>query len=228
MATTNIPALIGSLIDKIRDTASITNITHSGSTYTVFTPLTKRLIVGSWVKISGNDYQILTLTINTSFTVSSSINIVGTTWTALAPYYFYGNAILISNTISLIEKYKETFPVIILYLPITTIDNRDDTLKLETTANLRIDFMDKASYNDWVAEDYINNVVTPLQVYVDDFFEKLEHAYNIGEFTNNSRKIYDKWILQLENGKNVFNAQLSGIGIEIDLPILKTLDCESD
>jgi len=225
MATTNIPALIGTIIDAIRDTASITNITHGGTIYTVFTPLTKRLTVGSFVKISGNDYQILTLTTNTSFTVSSNINIIGTSWTALAPYYFYGNAILISNSIDKIKNYQQKFPIIILYLPITTNDNRDETLNLETTASIQLDFMDEASYRDWSAEDYINNVVTPLQVYVDDFFEECENNSNIGLITNNTRKIYDKWILQLENGKNVFNSELSGIGLSIDLPIKKQITC---
>jgi hypothetical protein len=225
MATTNIPALISTIIESIRDTAAITNITHVGNTYTIFTPLTKRLTVGSFVKISGNDYQIISLISNVSFSVTSSINIIGTNWIAMAPYYFYGNAILISNTLDKIKNYQQKFPIIILYLPISTTDNRDETLNIETTANLSIDFMDEACYQDWSADEYITNVVMPLQVYVDDFFEALENSPLIGVFTNNSRKIYDKWILQRENGKNVFNSELSGIGLSIDLPILKQLIC---
>jgi hypothetical protein len=55
--TQNIPILIGAIIDKIRDTYPIVNITHSGTIYTINTSDTKRLEVGSYVTISGNNYD---------------------------------------------------------------------------------------------------------------------------------------------------------------------------
>jgi len=227
MAATNIISLIETIISSIRDTASITNITHTGTTYSVFTPDTKRLIVGDFISISGNNYQILTLTTNVRFTITSIISVIGTSWTALAPYFFYGNAILISNTLDKIKIYQQKFPIIILYLPIKTQDNYNDTENLETTATIQIDFMDEANYQDWSSDQYITNVATPLQLYIDAFITECQNNHNIiaSLMNTGNRTIYDKWILQLENGKNVFNSELSGIGLTVDLPIKRSTAC---
>lgn len=229
MASTNVVNLIGTIIDSFRDTYAITSITHVGTTYTINTADTKRLAVGSYVSISGNNYEVLTLIANTSFTISSAINVIGTSWKALAPYYFYGTPIIISNTLDKYKNYKQKFPVIVLFETMPAIVNDEDTSNIERVVSLEMYFMDEANFKDWSHDEFYTYVINVLQTYVDDFISKLKSNKQIGELDRHNETPYSKWnLVRLDTGKNVFNAELSGIKLEIDLPILKTLDCESD
>lgn len=227
MASTNIVDLIGTIIESIRETHTIASITHAGTTYTINTLSTHSLKVGDYVKISGNNYKILTLTANSKFTVNSTIAITGTSWTALAPYYFYGTPIMISNTIDKIKDYKNKYPIIVLFetMPATVDDDIESTI--ERTVSFEMYFMDEANYADWSADEYYTNVINPIQALVDLYMEALEDSVRIGILTSHKETPYSKWnMVRLDTGKNVFNAELSGIGLNIDLPVKKIPTCD--
>ena len=229
MASTNVVNLIGTIIDSFRDTYAITSITHVGTIYTINTADTKRLEVGSYVTISGNNYEVLTLIANTSFTISSAINVIGTSWKALAPYYFYGTPIMISNTLDKYKNYKQKFPVIVLFETMPAVVNDDTSLNIERVVSLEMYFMDEANFKDWSHDEYYTYVIDVLQTYVDDFITKISNHRQIGALDKHNETPYSKWnLVRLDTGKNVFNSELSGIKLEIDLPILKTLECESN
>lgn len=224
---TNVVSLIGTIIDTIRDTAAITSISHVGTTYTIHTPSTGTQQVDDWIKISGNDYKITALTVNHSFNVTSAINIVGSTWTALAPYYYYGTPIMISNTLDKISDSRNKFPVIVLFeeMPATVNDNEDE--QLERTVTCEMYFMDEADYKDWTYDEYYTNILVPMQVVVDAFIAACEANHQIGLLTTHNETPHSKWNLtRMDTGKNVFNSQLSGIQLNIDLPILYVPACE--
>jgi len=229
MASTNVVNLIGTIIDSFRDTYAITSITHVGTTYTINTADTKRLAVGSYVSISGNNYEVLTLIANTSFTISSAINVIGTSWKALAPYYFYGTPIMISNTLDKYKNYKQKFPVIVLFETMPAVVNDDTSLNIERVVSLEMYFCNEANFKDWDSSEYYSNVIDKMQTYVDDFITKISNHRQIGILDKHNETPYSKWnLVRLDTGKNVFNSELSGIKLEIDLPILKTLECESN
>lgn len=229
MASTNVVNLIGTIIDSFRDTYAITSITHVGTTYTINTADTKRLAVGSYVSISGNNYEVLTLIANTSFTINSAINVIGTSWKALAPYYFYGTPIMISNTLDKYKNYKQKFPVIVLFETMPAVVNDDTTLKIERVVSLEMYFMNEANFKDWDSSEYYSNVIDKMQTYVDDFITKISNHRQIGTLDKHNETPYSKWnLVRLDTGKNVFNSELSGIKLEIDLPILKTMTCDAD
>jgi len=226
---TSIINLVSSIIDGIRDTSLISSISNVGNIYTINTPDTKRLVIGDFISISGNNYKILTLTINTKFTVSSTIPIIGSTWTALAPYFFYGTPIMISNSIDHIKDYQEKYPIIVLFETMPAVVNDDETKNLERTVSLEMYFCNEANFKDWDSSEYYSNVIDKMQVYIDDFIKQCENTANIGLLSSHSETSFSKWNLKrLDTGTNVFNAELSAIKLEIDLPILKTLECESD
>jgi hypothetical protein len=225
MASTNIVDLVGTLIENIRDTHAIISITNVGNTYTINTAETHSLAVGDYVKISGTDYKIITLTNDTKFTVTSTTAITGTIWTALAPYYFYGTPIMIANTIDKITDYQNKYPVIVLFetMPADSNDGYiDKESPIERTVALEMYFMDEANYSDWASEDYYSNVINDMQTLVDSFIAECQINVQIGSFTKHKETNYSKWnLVRLDTGKNVFNAQLSGIGLNISLPIKK-------
>jgi hypothetical protein len=229
MASTNIVNLIGTLIEEIRDTALITGITHSGTTYTITTADTKDVVVGDWIKISSVDYKVTAMTVNAHFHVESSTAIIGTgtNWTALAPYYYYGTPIMISNTLDKITDNQNKFPVIVLFetMP-ATVDDGVDTL-LERTVSLEMYFMDEANFEDWTHEEYYTNIINKMQTRVDAFIEACEDNSQTGLPASHKETNHSKWnMVRLDKGTNVFNSELSGIQLDIDLDIFKTIPCE--
>ena len=219
--STNIPNLIDSIIELIRDTATITSITSSGTTRTINTADTGRLVVGDWVKISGTNYKITSITTNSKFTVTSSSAITGTSWTALAPYFFYGTPIMIANTIDKIKDYQNKYPIVVLFETMPATVDDDAKSSVERVVSLQLFFLDQANYTDWSHDEYYSLLLDVLQDYVDSFIDELKNNSSIGKFDSHKETPYSKWTLETGDGRNVFNAELSGIGIEIDLPVLK-------
>ncbi len=224
--STNIPNLIGNLISPLRESYIISSITNVGTLYTINTSDTNSLTVGDYISISGNNYVITSLTTNVKFTVVSTISIIGTTWTALTPYYFYGTPIMVSNEIDKLKNYKQKFPIVVLFETISADVDDDPKSNIERTASLELYFMDEANFVDWNHEDYYTNVINRMQVLVDLFIDTCKDSPLIGTFTKHKETNYSKWnMIRLDTGKNVFNSELSGIGVNIDLPIKKQLIC---
>jgi len=225
---TNIPNLIGSIIDTIRDTHVITSITNIGTTYTINTANTHGLVAGDYVKINSIEYKITSLVVNTRFTVVSTTAVTGTSWTASAPFYYYGTPLQISNAINKIKDYQKKLPIIVLFETTEADVNDDPTIDIERTPTLQIFFACEANFQDWDWDDYYVGALTPMQLYVDAFIEALEDSPRIGIFKNHKETPYQQWNMErLSTGKNIFDANLSAIGIDINPPIIAndTPDC---
>lgn len=222
----NVIDIIGTLIDKIRKTGTITSITHSGTVYTILTSNTEDLEVGDWVEISGTDYKITDITTDVNFKVTSTSAITGTTWKAKAPYYFYGTAIQISNTLDKIKDDQNKYPAVVLMETMPATVNNDVNSNIERTVSLDMFFVDKANYSDWTSEDYYTNVIELIQEYIDDFIEECSISTLVSLPDTHKETPHSKWnLVRLDTGKNVFNAQLSGIQLEIELGFYYIAEC---
>jgi len=223
----DIISTVQTLIDSIRDTAAITSITHTGTTYTINTADTKRLAVNQWVRIGTTNYKIVTLTTNVSFTIVSSSNVVGSIWTALAPYYFYGTPKQISNTLSKLSDSETKYPIIALMETMPATVNNDETQPIERTVSLEMFFGDLCNPPDWDSEDYYTNVIDKMQVYIDSFIDACENSSLVTLPDTHSETPYSRWNMTLTaTGANVFNENLSGIMLSIDLEFMRSLACD--
>ncbi|MFA5234190.1 MAG: hypothetical protein WC390_07305 [Sulfurimonas sp.] len=217
---TSIITLLEEIIESIRDTDTITSITNSGTTYTINTANTHRLVVGDYIKINSIEYKITSLTVNTRFTVTSTSAITGTTWTASAPYFYYGTVQYISNSLDKITDYQNKFPVIVLFETMPADVNDNNTSTIERTIDCEMYFMDESDYVNFTSDEYYTQVINPIQLYVDSFIEALKVHAQIGELDRHNETPYSVWnMIRLSTGKNVFNANLSGIGLRINIPI---------
>lgn len=224
----NTPDILELLIDKIREFGAITSITNtSGTTYLIETPETKSLTVGDYVKISGNDYKITALTTDVSFTVESSISIVGLLWQAKAPYFFYGDAIFISNQLSKIQDYQLKYPIIVLFETSPADVDDNDLSNIDRILTLDMCFLNEADYENWDSESYYDYVIDKLQPLVNDFVAQCKLSNLVDVKTRHRETVHTKWnLIKLDTGQNVFNAKLSGIEVNIDLTIFKSLACD--
>lgn len=221
-----ITEIISAIIDSIRDTGTITSITKSGSVYTCFTANTKKLKQYYYVVINSKSYQITEIVANTYFKVSSTTAVTGTTWTAEAPYYYSGTPIAIDNTLKQIGEGAKKYPIIVLFETIKQKIINDTTKATGINADLQLFFMDNANYRDWQTSDHYDNVIEPLQDYVDLFLAACNKSkyINFFELKDYNTVNHAKWGIYVENKghiRSIFTDDLSGIELQINLPIMR-------
>jgi len=225
----NVINIIDSLIDSIRETAAISSITHVGTVYTILTADTGQLVAGDYVTITGVTYKIDSVTTNVNFTVTSTSAVVGSTWKAAAPYYFYGTAIQISNTLDKIKDDYYKYPAIVLMETMPARVNDDPMASIERVVSLDMFFVDRAKYSNWSSDEYYTYVIDKMQAYIDSFIDECEDSSLVSLPDNHRETPHSKWnLVRLDSGKNVFNAELSGIQLEIDLNFFKGFECEDE
>jgi hypothetical protein len=162
----NIIQIIEDIVDAIRDTASITNITdNANGTYTVLTSDTKELANNDYVSIlnttgfTASNYKISSLVEDTSFnitkTAGTAIPASFGTWKANAPYHMRDRWSNITRELA--DKAQTTtyrnqrFPLIALIIPVASTKNRRKA-NPEIDATLEIYFFvetDERKNTEW-------------------------------------------------------------------------------
>jgi hypothetical protein len=159
-----IPEFVGALIDKMRDTGTISNTSslQSDGTYIITSTNIDKIIVGDFVIIGTSKDLLVKSKTTSTFKVEPiySTSISGTTWKTAKPYFYYGHPVEIANMImdkdkSGVYKYQK-YPLIALYLDIPEKRNSKDEIKnVECSLYLVIVMETKQNY---VASERLTNV----------------------------------------------------------------------
>ena len=101
---TKLREIINTVVDLFRKTGSVSAVVDNGNgTATFNTDSTDGLTVGDcenpFVTVGGVSYEVVSFTADTDITVNFTALPSGSTWTADAPYVYYGNPIQMSNEI---------------------------------------------------------------------------------------------------------------------------------
>ena len=226
--------LLSHLVDRLRDTGTISSISHSGNIYKIFTLDTKSLEVGWHVTIGTTDYKILSFATDTYlglyFTVKSTKNVSGSIWKAKAPYFFYWTPLEVSNELNPAPN-DIVYPCVVLFEPIPNSLSIDPTTNTNQKPQCEIVFMGEAQYANWTeAQPYYDYVINKLQVWVNRFLDDMRYSpyskyINFYEMLQGEQKAFEKWGRYKPNeSKSIFNDELSGIDLKITIPICQTFD----
>ncbi len=222
---------IESIIEGLRDTSPITLITDNGNgTFTITTdPLNLSVDngIGDYVTISGISYQISNLTAG-SFDITSSVAVIGSTWTANAPYYFHGTPIAVNEQLRKIQIGKQKASMIYLAEILRERINNDPLSRIASEQDIALFFMDNANFPDWTTTQHYTNVITPMRALVTEFITALKASPRVGEFEEYDLINHAKWGLYIDNKghkKNIFDENLSGVEMQINLPLTWFPDC---
>jgi len=218
--------IISAIVTSIRDTGTISSITKSGNIYTVYTSDTKKLKQYHYVVINSNSYQITEILLNTYFKITSSTAVTGTQWIAEAPYFYSGTPIAIDSILKQIQNGSKKYPVIVLFETIRQNIINDNTKATGINADVNLFFMDNANFKDWLTEDHYENVIEPMQEYLDEFIAACNKSIYINEYEFDKYNIINhaKWGIYVEEkGKvrSIFTDELSGIELQMTLPIMR-------
>jgi hypothetical protein len=234
---TKLREIIETVVDLMRKKGTVSSVVDNGNgTATFSTDSTDGLTVGleenPFIEVGGVSYEVVSFTADTDITVNFSTLPSGSTWTADAPYVYHGNPIQISNEIDKEMNPNAKYPAIIVFENGNSIQELAPTSTIESTESLEMFFVDMANYNDWLIEDFYSNVVNAMEDLSYDFVDACRNYKYIEELTGTAtRERISKWGVQvLRSGKGsadtIFNDNLSGVSLRIDLPISRALNDE--
>ena len=156
----------------------------------------------------------------------------GSTWNAVAPYVYYGKPIQTSNEIDKEQNPNAKYPAIIVFENGSSVQELEPTSTIESTESLEMFFVDIANYEDWLIDDFYSNVVNAMEDLSYEFVNACRQYKYIEELTATAtRERISKWGVRLiRSGKGsadtIFNDNLSGVSLRIDLPISRALNDE--
>ncbi len=234
---TKLREIINTIVDLFRKTGSVSAVVDNGNgTATFATDSTDGLTVGDcenpFVSVGGVSYEVVSFTNNTDITVNFTALPSGSTWTSDAPYVYYGNPIQMSNEIDKEQNPNAKYPAIIVFENGNSVQELEPISTIESTESLEMFFVDIANYEDWLIDDFYSNVVNAMEDLSYQFVDACREYKYIEELTSTAtRERISKWGVRLiRSGKGsadtIFNDNLSGVSLRIDLPISRALNDE--
>lgn len=230
--------LIKSVVDRMRAsrTFAIDNITNNNDgTWLIETQCTKDIVAGQYILIGATEVKVTAVVVNTSFTVKTSTDISAeTAWSAMGPYFFYGNPIDIHAEISRKEQTQNrNYPAVILFelkdIQKGSWDSPVSVMKPQ------IFFMDQFDITNNTIQDLYDNRVNRMDALATEFIETLKSTRNIYSLTDSPDvSKWSKWnVVAIRSGVNgsqtIFSNNLSGVELNIAIPYSKDLNvsCEN-
>lgn len=220
---------IETIIDSLRETASISSITNIGNIYTINTSDTKNLKNNDNIYISGNIYFISNLIINTSFKITSTTAVVGATWKAASPYYFYGTPQKLNEEFAGKQqknRIQQGYFVFLFEILKETINN-DKLSNTLRTSSLELYFLKFSNLKDWTTYQHYLNVIDYTSTLSEAFITKLNNNKHVMKFDDYTAINYANWgkFMKDKGFKElILNQLFSGTGIFFDLPLNKSLE----
>ena len=220
---------IADVVDNIRQRVTATAFTDNGDgTFTVSVPQLMDLEAGSFVIIDSVEYKVLSVDSNAStFDIEAASQPGANEVKCAHPYFLHGTALAVDGELRQIRDGWKKYPLIFLNESILEREDSSDITTTPKTYSARLFFCALSDYENMLTEDFYDDVLDPLNVYVDNFITTLKFSGSVfwkqvGTF---DRINHAKWGLEIvDKGKttNIFNDKLSAVELVIDLPMSRS------
>jgi hypothetical protein len=216
--------IIESIVNLLSFDYAITSVTDNlDGTYTLTSNNTYHLQPTFVVSIDSVDYTVVSVVRNTNIVVSGTVLPTATSFTVYTPYYFHGTPVQVSNELTEINVSSEKTPMVYL----------SEALKekyfgrgsaIDRTTNCRLFFLTQCE-TSWLTERFHSDAIQPMTDLANEFIEKLRASKLIGNFEENGYEITTLQRVSIETSgkgkKNFANECLSGVELNIELPIVR-------
>jgi len=235
MARTTEEQLIDSVVTKLRNkrTGTISSVVNEGGgIYTLNVTNTFDVVSGHYITVLSSSSLVREVVSNTSIKVLSSTDLsAATSWTANFPFFFYGNPVDINNERNTESDQRNNYPAIILFEVKNIVKNRDKNDIIQRTPTLRLYFMDMCEHFDKTISEIYTEVLDRMEELSEEFVNQLEKERGV-YIQDESYRVekFSKWSVRvIRNGQTnsdvIFDNHLTGVGIEIDVPMSNALNC---
>ena len=149
------------------------------------------------------------------------------TWKSGAPFYFHGTPLELNIILGNIPQGQDKFPAVFLLEPFSEIENNDRMENVGNTATLSIMFLsDWSGKEEWSTDEHYTNIINDMDALKREFIKELNKNKYVGDITYTTTR-HARWGLFLANKGNknpVFDEELSGVELNITIPIEKLID----
>lgn len=217
---------IADVVDNIRQRVTATAFTDNGDgTFTVSVPGLMDLEAGSFVIIDGTEYKVISIDSNNStFDIEATAAPGDYVVKCAHPYYLHGTALAVDAELRQTFNGWKKYPLVFLNESINRREDASETAQVRETYSARLFFCALGDYENMLTEDFYDEIIDPLNVYVDNFITTLKFSGSVfwkqvGTF---DRIDHPKWGLEIvDKGKttNIFNDKLSAVELVMDIPM---------
>lgn len=209
---------------------SIHSITDVDGVYTVGTCNTHYINKYRIILVNGIEVKVTSFIKDESFSFSfpTGVEIPDTiTEIKIKPFhFFYGTTTSASAEVSKIKNIKDKVPFVWLYAVYSDIVDRslNKTLK---ESRIKLFALDQCNYKDWLDIDHHNNVIVPLNEYLNGLLEHLEKykgVREIGSVENTGRANFGRYVNE-GHVEKIFDENLSGVQSDIEIKYLVNKKC---
>jgi len=235
-----VATLIKEVITDLDLKLNIFAVRLTNSRYRCYTQNTQYLAKNMVVTLSGYSYRVYSFSLNeyVEFEIPADADgepihsepIVTGIYTLPNPTFIHGKLKAVTDELSK-KQSTAIMPLIWLF---ELLPRRVPTNKLsifETEGTIRLFFMNTANFQDYETEDHYEQVIIPMGNLITEFYSQLKRhkrtglPVSISGRTNHAKFTTGGNSTTAGSEKNVLNKMLSGIELEIDLPIKINLVC---
>ena len=220
--------IIESIINEISATVIFKTVNKVGTSFEIESDCTQWLMNGMLFELSGTLFTVRDLKFNEGFTIKPSIDVVSiaeTEITLTSPKYFHGTLKMVRNAITANTKKKEILPFIYLFEVINDRKVNDAESAIDRESELRLFFLGSADTKNWLTDSHYDNVIYPMSVLTRKFISIIKDSkfftYIFDYDESNLINVSENG----NQGKSIFDINLSGIEMRLFSEIRKDLSC---
>lgn len=225
--------IVSDLVDELDLAITISQIVDNGDgTYTLHTCDTKWLQECFKITYEAAQWTVTAVVKDDNFTIKPLLDSTpapsALNFTIYPPYYFHGTVIQTNLELEQISNSSLKTPMIYLLEVLEdTFFNRD--AQNERESDLRLFFLTQANFVDWKTQDTYTNAITPMREMAYQFIDTLNKSKKIGIFAEYRLVNHTKFgVYVTDKGyeQRIFDDNLAGVELRINLPILQENDCK--
>lgn len=230
MAIKQIVDIVGDLVAKLGFTIIITSNTDNGQgKHQLFMDNTYYLTVTKIIEIDGSDYRVTAVDFNKSINVESigtPVTITVTTFDLPAPLFFHGTIVSTEREVLATSESKpSSYPIVYLLEEISEEFENRKSMLLERKSSITLFFLtmydpETTSLNP----DLLQDILKPISNLDEQFMDVLRKEPGIEQLEGTRRRTnIPRFAITSRKGEEekIFNENLSGVRLEITLPIKK-------
>lgn len=225
--------LLKEVISGLNATITFSRVDVVTGGWKCYTTNTAWFYTGNTVDIGGNLYFVESFVWNEYLVLTNNENelVINKPYELTAPTFKHGK--LKATTIEMLNRPEQRnyFPIVWMFELSPRGGASDVDTVFESTGSVRMFIMNTASYSDYTTQDHYTNVINPLSNLVKLLLNALKAHKRTGKIFTNTNLPHAKFTNDTgetdSEGNNILPFELSGIELDIDLPIKFNLNCFS-
>ena len=191
---------------------------------TLWLTLNRKVAIGATI------YTITDLEPNQWVKVSGSLAPSTDTFDIYTPFFRHGTIIATNEELNRKHLHTDKLPMIYLHEITRERFSSDPEIAQDRESECDLHFLTDANFRDWKVVDHYKYAIAPMRNLLFAFVNQLKNSTFVGEFDEYDVLDHAKWgvfIADRGSEKGIFDDQLSGSQLRINIPFLKEMNCST-